>query len=309
VCLPTDRLDTLRPVLARLRTQTIASSIEVVIATPDGEAARQVVADESAFASVRVVEVDALVPLGRARATAVRAATAPFVFLGETHSFAERGWAEALLARHGEGWSVVVPGIANANPRGVLSWAGLLLDYGTWLQDRPPSELRYWPLNNSSCRRAALLECDDDLERGLSYGDQLLLALRAKGHRVYFEPRAVLSHLNISRFRFWLDERWVGGVLVARHRSRDWSRAKRAAYVLGSPLIPFVLFGRVAPGAVAAIRARALPLTTLAVMLLGAAAHGLGELVGYGRLGGVEGAEARMTEYEIHKARYARASN
>ena len=308
VCLPTDKLDTLRPVLSRLRAQTIASSIEVVIATPEIEATREAVADESAFASVRVVAVGALVPLGRARATAVRAATAPFVFLGETHSFAEPGWAEALLVRHDEGWSVVVPGIANANPRGVLSWAGLLLDYGSWLQDRAPSELRYWPLNNSSCRRAALLECDDDLERGLSYGDQLLVALHTRGHRVYFEPRAVLSHLNISRFRAWLDERWVGGVLVARHRSRDWSRVRRAAYVLGSPLIPLVLFGRVARSAVATVRARRLPLTTLPVMLLGAVAHGLGELVGYARLGGAEGAEARMTEYEIHKARYAWAS-
>jgi hypothetical protein len=43
-------------------------------------------------------------------------------------------------------------------------------------------------------------------------------------------------------------------------------------------------------------------------MFLGAVAHGLGELVGYARVGGVDGAEARMTEYEIHKARYARAS-
>jgi hypothetical protein len=308
VCLPTDNIETLRPVLARLRTQTIASSIEVVIATPEVAATRAAVANHSAFASVRVVEVDALVPLGRARAAAVRAATSPFVFLGETHSFAEPEWAETLVSRHEEGWSVVVPGIVNANPRSVLSWAGLLLDDGGWLQDRSPREIRYWPLNNSSCLRAALLECGDDLERGLSYGDQPLLAPRQRRHRVYFEPRAVLSHLNISRFRFWLDERWVGGVLVARHRSRDWSDAKRVAYVLGSPLIPLVLFGRVARSAVATVRARRLPLATLPVMLLGAVAHGLGELAGYVRFGSVDEAEARITEYEIHKTRYARAS-
>ena len=48
---------------------------------------------------------------------------------------------------------------------------------------------------------------------------------------------------------------------------------------------------------------------TLPVMFLGAVAHGLGvAVVGYARVGGVDGAEARMTEYEIHKARYARAS-
>jgi hypothetical protein len=308
VCLPTDKLETLRPVFARLREQTIAAAIEIVIATPEAAATRAGVVHESAFASVRVVEIGALVPLGSARAAAVRAASAPYVFLGETHSFAESHWAETLVTRLDEGWSVVVPGFANANPGSVLSWAGLFLDYGGWLQERPPGEIRYWPLNNSACRRAALLECDDDLERGLSYGDQLLLALRQRHHRVYFEPRASLLHLNISRLRFWIDERWVAGVLVARHRSRDWSRARRLAYVLASPLIPLVLFARVAPSAVATIRARRLPLAMLPAMLLGAVAHGLGELIGYARLGSVEDAEARMTEYEIHKAQYARTS-
>lgn len=305
VCLPTDTLETLRPVLARLRGQTVCSSIEVVIATPEADAVREALATETAFMAVRVVSIDSLVPLGGARAAAVRAATAPFVFLGETHSFADPGWASALLARHEQGWAVVVPGIANANPHGALSWAGLLLDYGGWLEDRPAGEIRYWPLNNSSCRRSALLECEDDLERALAYGDQLLLALRARGHRVFFAPEARLSHLNVARFGAWLDERWVGGVLVARHRSRDWPAWKRLAYVLGSPLIPFVLLGRVASETFTAIRRRGLPIAVLPVMLLGAMAHGLGETIGYTHLGTGSGAEARMTEYEIHKVRYA----
>lgn len=306
VCLPTDSLDTLGPVLQRLRAQTIASSIEVLIATVDAVAVRAAAASETAFAGVRVIQIDALAPLGRARAAAVHAATAPYVFLGETHSFAQPEWAATLVARHDEGWSVVVPGFANANPGGVLSWAGLLLAYGTWLQERPSGEIRYWPLNNSSCLRSALLECGGDLARHLSYGDQLLLALHGRGHRVYFEPRAGLSHLNVSRLGPWLDERWTAGVLVGRYRSSEWSTGRRVAYALASPLIPFVLFGRVARGAAATIRAKRLSLATLPAMFLGSVAHGFGELMGYARIGSIERAEERMTEYEIHKMRYAR---
>ena len=305
VCLPTDTVDTLRGVLERLRAQTIAASIEVVIPTPDGDAARAAVANESRFAAVRIVDVPALLPLGRARDAAVRAATAPYIFLGETHSFAQPEWAAMLLARHEEGWAVVVPGFANANPRGVLSWSGFLMDYGAWAQERPSGELQYWPLNNASYRRSVLLECGDDLAHSLGYGDQLLISVRARGHRIFFEPRAGLHHLNVSRLGPWLDERRTAGVVIARYRSSVWSTGKRLAYVLASPLIPFVLFRRVAPTVLATIRARRLPLATLPVMFLGALAHGFGEFLGYARLTSSALAETQMAEYEIHKTRYA----
>ena len=82
------------------------------------------------------------------------------------------------------------------------------------LEDQPAGEIEYWPLNNSCCDRAAVLESADDLAHALSYGDQLIVALRASGHKVYFEPEAALSHLNISRWKEWLDENWIGGHLV-----------------------------------------------------------------------------------------------
>lgn len=308
VCVPTDELATLRPVLSRLAKQTVARQIEIVVATPDAEAVRAALATEERFAAFRVVKVECIAPLGPPRAAGVRAATGEFVFLGETHSFADPGWAEALLARHAEGWSVVVPGIANGNPKSALSWAGLLLDYGGWLEDGEPGEQNYWPLNNSSVRRSALLENDEDLERGLSYGDQLLVALDRQGHRVFFEPTARLEHLNVVPFGAWIDERWVGGVLVARHRSRDWSLLKRLAYVAATPLIPWVLLTRVASRARAVVRGRSLSRAVLPAMFLGSVVQALGEAVGYSRLGSPLPAERRMTEYEIHKARYARVN-
>ena len=77
------------------------------------------------------------------------------------------------------------------------------------------------------------------------------------------------------------------------------------AYVLASPFIPFVLFRRVAPNAVAALRARRLPLTTLPMMFLGSFAHGFCELFGYAGVGPFDRAEIQMAEFEIHKTRYA----
>ncbi len=246
VLLPTDQPKTIRGVLNRLRNQTIASELEIVVVTTSPEAFEKLRTAQHDFHSVSVIAVADLTALGEARALAVQAAGAPCVYLGETHSFAcVPEWAERLVARHREGWAVVVPGFRNANPGRLLSWAGFLLDYGGWIEHQPAGEIDYWPLNNACCDRAALLRTAPDLAHALSFGDQLILALRAAGHRVYLEPDAALSHLNIARWKPFLDERWVGGHMVARSRSRDWSLSRRLAYACATPLIAVVLFSRV----------------------------------------------------------------
>lgn len=305
VILPTDRPETVREVLNHLRKQTLAADIEVVLATPARhrfDLSDQALAD---FGAVNIVDVPDLKSLGAARARALEAARAPYAFLGETHSFANApDWAERLLARHEEGWAVVVPGFHNANPARPLSWAGFLLDYGGWLHDRPAGEIDYWPLNNSSCARSAILGATTDAAHALSYGDQLIRALASAGHRVYFEPEAPLSHLNITRWRAWLDEHFIGGHLVAAYRSREWPRLRRWAYAAAAPAIAVVLFVRVWRPARQASRRNGLPLSVLPTMFAGTVAKAAGEALGYLRLGRLEASESRMTEYELHKQRY-----
>jgi len=306
VILPADKPDTIHGVLNHLKKQTIASHLEIVLATPSSSAFEELRATLSDFHSVSFVELRDLSSLGEARALALKAARAPCVFLGETHSFASvPEWAERLVARHREGWSVVVPGFRNANPGKLLSWAGFLLDYGGWMDDQPAGEIEYWPLNNSCCDRAAILESADDLRHALSYGDQLILAMQTAGHRVYLEPTAALSHLNISRWKEWLDENWIGGHLVSRYRSRDWSLTRRWVYVCASPAIAIVLLARVWRPAWRAKQRLGLSSAIMPTLLLGAIAKALGELVGYTHFGTDKASERRMTEYELHKVKYS----
>jgi len=305
VLLPADQPETIHGVLNRLRNQTIARELEIVVVTPYPAAFEQLRTSQDDFHSVSVIAVEVLFSLGEARALALRAALAPCVYLGETHSFAcVPEWAERLVARHREGWAVVVPGFRNANPGRLLSWTGFLLDYGGWMEHQPAGEIAYWPLNNSCCDRAAVLRTAVDLAHALSFGDQLILALRAAGYRVYLEPDAALSHLNIARWKPFFDERWIGGHLIARHRSRDWSRSRRIAYACASPVIGIVLFSRVWTPAWHSVRRLGLPVAILPVMLFAAAVQALGELAGYAHLGNHVANERRMTEYELHKVSY-----
>lgn len=305
VILPADCPETLRGVLRQLRIQTLASGLEIVIATSNPVAFEALRAGNDGFHSVKVLPMPEGFALGEARSLAVQAAGAACVFLGETHSFAAvPRWAELLVARHREGWAVIVPGFRNANPASRLSWAGFLLDYGGWLETEPAGEIEYWPLNNAACDRDAILRSTDNPAHALSYGDQLILAVRAAGHKVFLEPEAVLSHLNLSRLREWLDERFIAGHLIARARSAEWPWLQRWMHVLASPLIALVLFGRVCGSAWRTIRSRGLSMRILPLMLLGTFTQAIGELLGYARLGDFASSERRMTEYEIHKASY-----
>lgn len=304
VILSTDRYETIRPVVECLRRQTVKDRLELVIIAPDRASLGMSESDTGGLAAVRFLEVGDAERLATARAAGVRAASAPIVVIGETHTYPHPEWAEALIRAHAQPWAVIVPGFGNANPDGALSWAIFLLDYGRWLAGLPSGEIALAPTHNSSYKRDVLLELGPALETALAHGDELTLHLDARGHRAYFEPAARIDHLNVSRPGPWLNERFLGGLLIAGRRATRWPWYTRLLYMAGSPLIPAVLLSRIRHGVRLARRERHLPAGTMAALVMGVVVSAVGELVGYAR-GAGPGAERQMTEYEVHKVRYA----
>jgi len=307
VVLPTDAWTTIRPVVQRLRRQSVAGRIELVLVVPSRLAAGLdgMLDDEAAgLAAWTVVEVGDVVPLARARAAGVRAARAPLVFLGETHSFPQPGFAAAVLAAAADGThDVVVPVFGNANPNGLLSWAGFLADYGPWTPARAVAEPAVVPIFNSIYRRSVLLALGERLEPALGHGDELVLHLRRGGHRAVVARGACLEHLNVARLRPWVVERLTTGWLIGAARSLRWSWSRRLAYAAASPLIAGVLASRTLP-ARPPDDGTVLPRGTALVMIAGSALKAFGEAAGY-LLGPSPAVEARADELEIHKLAYA----
>ena len=99
VILVTDRYETIARVMRRLAEQTIAGEMEIVIVTASKADLNLDESVVSKFAGLIIVEgsIESMAP---ARAAGVRAATAPVVFLGETHSFPEAEFAAILLRAH-----------------------------------------------------------------------------------------------------------------------------------------------------------------------------------------------------------------
>jgi hypothetical protein len=305
--LATDALATVRGVLACLRRQTRADLVELLLVSPEPLAGDLATAT-AGLAAVREVRCPAPLRLPEARALGVRAASAPIVFVGETHSFPEPEMVEELLRAFEGPWAAVMPAIGSANPAAGASWAAYILDYGAWHAARPAGEIDEPLVYNSAFRRAALLALGDGLADGISAIDHDVgRSLRATGKRAAFAPRAQINHLNVNRPCWLLVERFYCGIRFGLFRAGKWGWPRRLLYAGASLGTPALLAWR----ARRIIRHHAvhqeLPASTWLWLPLGLVARAAGEALGYLGMGG-EGILEHETEIEVHRERYVRSS-
>ena len=303
VVLVADTYESIAEVMAYLREQTACAELEIVVAARVGGEQAFAVPEAECFASVRVVPVPADSSLETARAQAAFAAAAPIVFFGETHSFPQPGFTEALIAAHGREVAAVVPAVGNANP-GAISWANLILDYGPWIAPRTAREIRWVPDYNCSYKRSLLVAYGrGPLVEVLEGRGVLPHELRARGQRFLVEPAARLDHLNVSAPGSWLRERFLAGRILGGTRAARWTPARRLAYLGLSLVVPLVHLVRSLRVALRLDRPLRRLLVSGPALVLGSLAWTTGEIVGYTR--GTGPAAKRMVEYELNKASYA----
>jgi hypothetical protein len=309
IVLATDTYDTLRPVIASLRRQVDREQLEIVIVAPPGSLGQIDSSQLDGFGAVRVVPVPEPLLLPRARAAGVRAASAPIVFLGETHCFPEPDMCQRLLSGFtDERCAAVVPAIVNANPKTALSWASYLTDYGGWGPGRTSGELEEPLKYNGAYRRDVLLELGDQLDDLLdANNEELWPILHQRGYYSCFDRDARANHVNATTLRVMLRIRFCAGALIGKQRARRWTWNRRLMYIVGSPLIPAVLVWRARSNVRFGAPGQSLPLGTTVGISVGALTKTVGEVLGYLGLT-PHSAEHGLTDAELHKLRYAQFS-
>jgi hypothetical protein len=293
-----DSYATVRQTVRHLRAQSLHDRMEIVLVAPSPEVVDAGETELDGFASVQVVAVGPVRSNAAGYAAGVRRARAPIVVFAEDHSYPAPGWADALERAHRGPWAAVGPVVANANPTGAIAWADFLLGYGPWLDPTPGGSVEYLPGHNSSYKRDVLVAYEPDLEAWLEAESTLHWDLRARGHGLYLEPAAKTHHFNYSRASAWLPATFLSGRTFAARRVHGAGIARRLAFALGSPLIPFLRlrrcirdFRRSEPRPALV---RVLPALVVALVVSAA-----GEMIGY--LLGSGDAPERVSAYEFHR--------
>jgi hypothetical protein len=291
----------IRRTVRALRMQTVRDQIELVLITMTHQPLDLESEEITGFHSVRVVVAPGLMG-NRARAAGIRCAGAPIVALAEDHCYPESGWAAALIATFGNGWSAVGPAMYNANPGSALSWVNLLLAFGPWVAPAEAGAVTQLPWHNTTYKRAPLMEYGGHLGELMDVEGMLQQDLACKGHRFYHQVAAQTYHLNISRYSSTIIHRLDASRLFAGHRSRSWSPLKRLAYILAAPLIPFIRLWRALPllrkvDAGPGLRPRVLPVLVGCLVL-----DAVGETAGYAL--GAGNTASRVEMFERLRFRY-----
>lgn len=278
----------IRKTIRELKAQTIKERLELVVVVPS---AAEVGLDESelsGFFGYKVVEVGTIRSVDRVAAGSVRHARAPVVALIEDHAFPNPGWAEAIVAAHQGSWAAVGPSVENANPATMLSWTNLLMAYGQWGGAAAGKVVEDLPKHNVSYKRAVLMEYDSELESMVGREGSLHRTLRAKGHKLYMEPKAEIYHLNPSRLSSTVPLRFQAGRLFGSTRAQrgGWSPLRRLLYIGALPLIPAMHLPRILREMRARGQHRQLMPRILPALLFGLALGAFGEAAGYAFGGG-----------------------
>lgn len=241
---------------------------------------------------------------GALKAAGVRRARAPIVAFMEDHVELRPGWLEGILQAAGDPWSALGAEVHNANPGVGLGDVVGLINYGLWSPPLARGEMEMLAGNNSIYRRELLLQRGEQLEKLLTSDTVLQMWLAKEGHRLLAEPSISISHRNpttlLSSVKAEFLYHWC--FAAVRAEVMEWSLAKRIAYLLGSPLIPWLRLYRL----YRLLRERfQLPLhQTLRTLLVGVillhasvVAQAGGLVFGVGRM------EALFTDFELNGRR------
>jgi hypothetical protein len=297
-----DRFETIRKTVRHLAAQELSNTLELVIVT---ECAKRLELDERAiapFGALQVVEVETIFSLARALAAGIRRSEAPIIAIAESHSYPGAGWAAALIERHKQPFAAVAPVITNANPKSMLSWANLFLDYGRCVEPRRTGHVEFLPGHNSAYKREILMQYDSQLDDKMVSEILMQWDMRAKGYELFMDGSIKTYHLNVTRWGSWLPERFYTGRRFAATRSAQWSMLRRMVYAGGSFLIPCVRLPRVLADIRQSNRAGELLPAIVPPLVMGLLASAWGEMIGY--FMGAGAASEELAKMEIDKVRH-----
>ena len=303
VLVAADGYEGVRRVVRHVRQQTIAGQIELLLVVPEeADAAPFDGLERAGLHSARVIATGAAIPnVDAAAAFGIRESAAPVVASVEDHAYPEPTWAGAILAAHrapGGPWAAVGSTVLNANPAQSLSWANLLLAYGTWCEPVRAGPVGEVSQHNLSFRRAAIEPLLEGLEARIGRTGNLMRELAARGGRFYIAPDARVHHLNPSRVGSTLALRFHGGRSYGATKAitAEWSPARRAAYALLSPVIPLLRYRLIRP------KAKAAGLRVMPAVALGLVLDGLGQAAGFAF--GPGGTKAKLEAFEHDRLRH-----
>lgn len=218
-----------------------APEAEVIVADSTDSKTRRMLAERWPQVKLLTFEEPRTVP--ELRAEGIFAATAPYVAVIEDHCVITNGWARTIVGAHRSGRAVVGGPVRNAAPR-IRDWAAFLFEYSGHMEPSEAGATNDLTGMNVSYDASAIDAIGDLLRQGKWEG-WLHERLISRGFTLHRESDAVIEHAKDFGILEFCSQRFHYARAHAAMRNADLGPAKRAVYVLGSPLIAPLLLSRI----------------------------------------------------------------
>lgn len=152
-------------------------------------------------------------------------------------------WLASVLRTH-EQYDAVGGAIDPGSGLRLVDWAEYFCRYSRDMRPFPPSEDEELAGDNIAFKRP-LLERHRELLRTGYWEPVLHPALRREGTQMWHTPDVVVRQGRSTGFIAFARQRNEHGRRFARQRGAGFGTARNAAGILGAPLVPFLMTGRV----------------------------------------------------------------
>jgi glycosyltransferase involved in cell wall biosynthesis len=227
--------------LESLRVQASALDAEVIVVVDKAGYAAEL---EATFPWARVIHGAGIAKVPALRRRGLEEATGELVAIIEEHCSAKADWLEQAMRAHESGEFAAVGGpIVDDDYRRLRDWVVYFLEYNSALPPAPRGETVELNDANVLYRRQALLDHLDLLDEGY-WSMTLNPALHAEGNKLQSVPEMVVYHHGPFDFGYYLHQRFLFSRAFAGVRAQAEPASRRVAYLIGAPLIPLMLLGR-----------------------------------------------------------------
>lgn len=195
---------------------------------------------EEKFPEVRLYRFSERKYCGDARNIGVSVARGDIIALTDADCTAESTWVDEILKAHQSGHLAIGGAVASAGPDGIVGWGAYFSEFSKWMPGTESGWMDDIAGANMSYKREVFDRYGPFVEGTHCSDTAFHWRLGRDGHRLRFVPRIVVSHYSIDGLRELVRHEFYHGRCFARVRVRGqgFSRRKRLAYVVLSPLIP-----------------------------------------------------------------------
>jgi len=216
---------------------------EILVVDNSTDGTAEIVRADFPQVKLIVAPADALMP--ELWETGIRQSAGEIVALTTSHFVPEPDWVKRMLRAHRSAYTAIGGAIEN-DPRGDLTdWAVYFGRYSAFIPPFAAAEAADIAGDNASYKRAAIDRYPDARRNGF-WEPMVHDEMRRDGMKLLLDPSIVVRHTKSFTATGFIAQRFWHGRQYGSARAARAAAIKRAMYLLLSPVVPGLLFFRIA---------------------------------------------------------------